>query len=69
MGLSQESAEKILDHLCKEKYIDDEDYAKRYIKTGIKTGDKSVLLLVNELKQRGIPEETAEEASEPYLSM
>jgi regulatory protein len=69
MGLSQESAEKILDHLCKEKYIDDEDYAKRYIKTGIKTGDKSVLLLLNELKQRGISEETAEKASKPYLSM
>ena len=25
--------------------------------------------MVNELKHRGIPEETAEEASEPYLSM
>lgn len=67
--LSHIATEKVIQYLEQEKYIDDTDYANRYMRGRIKTTDKSMYLILTELKQRGIPDETTSHLSEEYESL
>ena len=67
--ISTEGVKRVLQYLDQEKYIDDPDYAKRYIRSKMKTTDKSLNLIVTELDQRGIPEEMTVGLTESYTDM
>ena len=67
--ISPKAIEQVLQYLAQQKYIDDPDYAKRYMRSRIKTTDKSLNLIVTELQQRGIPEELTENLIPKYADM
>lgn len=65
-GFTEDVAHSVLHHLRKEKYLDDDDYARRYVKGRVNTTDKSLNMIIIELKHKGICEEMAEKYAYEY---
>lgn len=65
-GFSEEAVYKVLQRLIHEKYIDDRDYANRYIRSRLNTTDKSMNNILLELNQRGIPEGLSRQLAAEY---
>ena len=56
--------ERVVDFLIKYEYLNDEDYCKKYIKETLKLRPKGKFLIRQELKGRGIDDETIDNAIE-----
>ncbi|PWW06470.1 regulatory protein [Paenibacillus cellulosilyticus] len=52
-----------IERLEQERLIDDEDYARRFAQSRLRTGGKGRLLIKQELKMRGVDKHTADAAS------
>lgn len=60
-SFSEEVIEEVINFLCKYKYTDDREYAKRYISERLRLNPKSAYALRMELMQRGVSEEVCQE--------
>ncbi|WP_352400617.1 RecX family transcriptional regulator [Anaerotignum sp.] len=58
---AEEVVEEVINFLCKYKYTDDREYAKRYIKERLRLNPRSAYALRMELLQRGIAEGICQE--------
>ncbi|WP_313529586.1 regulatory protein RecX [Anaerotignum sp.] len=59
---AEEVIEEVINFLCKYKYTDDREYAKRYIKERLRLNPRSAYALRMELLQRGVSEGICQEA-------
>ncbi len=59
---AEEVIEEVINFLCKYKYTDDREYAKRYIKERLRLNPRSAYALRMELLQRGVSEGVCQEA-------
>lgn len=60
-GFSEEIIEEVIHFLCKYKYTDDKEYARRYINERMRLKPKGAYALRMELWQRGVSEEICDE--------
>lgn len=61
---TQEIIEEVIFFLCKYKYINDREYAQKYIKERLRLSPRGAYALRMELLQRGISDEICQEALE-----
>jgi len=59
---------EVIQLLIEQKYIDDEEYAKAYVRTQMNTSKKGPVLIEKELSEKGIPETLIEEALTQFSS-
>ncbi|MBH5316565.1 RecX family transcriptional regulator [Paenibacillus sp. GSMTC-2017] len=60
--LDEQSIEYALDRLESEHLVDDEQYARQFATSRVRSGMKGRLLIKQELQQRGVPKEAAADA-------
>jgi len=56
----------VVQKLYKEQYLDDQDFAKAYVRTQIKTTDKGPIVIEEELAQKGVDRDKIVQALEIY---
>ncbi len=61
-NISAENVEKIIDHLVKEKFIDEQRYAEAFVRDKLKFNKWGRIKISYHLKQRNIAEDTITEA-------
>ncbi|UVI32570.1 regulatory protein RecX [Paenibacillus spongiae] len=61
-GIDEESSEKAIQRLIQEGFVNDAAFAKQFASERVRNHMKGRLLLQQELRQRGIPKETVQEA-------
>lgn len=61
-GLLEENVEYALNRLESEQLVDDEQYARQFATSRLRSGLKGRLMIKQELQQRGVPKQAAAEA-------
>lgn len=61
-GLMEENVEYALNRLETERLVDDEQYARQFATSRLRSGLKGRLMIKQELQQRGVPKQAAAEA-------
>ena len=64
--IDSEIIDKVVQHLKKEKWLDDRQYARNLIEANLLSGDKGPVLLQQKIQQKGIPKSILQEILEDY---
>lgn len=67
-NVSEQIVLEVLQYLIDQKYIDDEEYVKAYVRTQINTSKKGPLMIKKELQEKGITDSMIEEALTQYTN-